>query len=118
MRKHATTDMFDIGLALATSLTETFCRTRAFVIIATHFQQLTSVGYVYRNVSNHHFDVIYTDKILESDQNDTNVRQRFESRMNLLESSNENNTIIYSYTLRPGICQDLHYGSRSLHSMT
>jgi len=67
------------------------CRSQAFVIIATHFQQLTSVGYIYRNVANYHFDVIYNDKIEDNE---------------LIEQ----NTIIYSYTLRPGICKDLHYG--------
>jgi hypothetical protein len=28
----------------------------------------------------------------------------------ILDQLKEQNTIIYSYTLRPGICKDLHYG--------
>jgi DNA mismatch repair ATPase MutS len=91
---------FVSGLALATSITETLCRSKAFVILATHFQQLTSVGYIYRNVANYHFNVIYNDKI---DINDSTNRTKF-------DQLKEQNTIIYSYTLRPGICKDLHYG--------
>jgi len=95
------------GLALATSITETLCRSEAFVILATHFQQLTSVGYIYRNVANYHFDVIYNDKI--EDNESTNRLQRSHPQT-ILNQLKEQNTIIYSYTLRPGICKDLHYG--------
>jgi DNA mismatch repair ATPase MutS len=103
-----TTFLFSfLGLALATSLTETLCRSQAFVIIATHFQQLTSVGYIYRNVANYHFDVIYNDKI--EDNESTNRLQRFHSQT-IVNQLKEQNTIMYSYTLRPGICKDLHYG--------
>lgn len=70
------------------SLTETFCQSQSFVIIATHFRQLTSIGYQYRNVANYHFDVTYTDETLDE----------------------RDKTIVYSYALRPGICEDLHYG--------
>ena len=76
-----------IGLALAMSLSETFCQSQSFVIIATHFRQLTSIGYQHRNIANYHFDVKYGDQICEEDKG-----------------------IVYSYTLRPGICEDLHYG--------
>jgi hypothetical protein len=32
------------------------------------------------------------------------------NRQTILDQLKEQNTIIYSYTLRPGICKDLHYG--------
>lgn len=100
-----------IGLALATSLTETFCRSHAFVVIATHFQQLTSVGYLHRNVANYHFDVIYSDKIPIGTESDSVGRPSRHPTSNRLEQLNDDNTIVYSYTLRPGICRDLHYGN-------
>ncbi|CAF3793740.1 unnamed protein product [Rotaria sordida] len=98
------------GLALATSITETLCRSQAFVIIATHLQQLTSVGYIYRNLANYHFNVIYNDKIgSDTDSDSINRLRRFHPQT-ILNQLKEQNTIIYSYTLRPGICKDLHYG--------
>ena len=105
-----------IGLALATSLTETFCRSHAFVVIATHFQQLTSVGYLYRNVANYHFDVIYSDQIPSETESEPISRPRHHPASHRLEQLNEENTIVYSYTLRPGICKDLHYGNSWMHT--
>ncbi|CAF0970194.1 unnamed protein product [Adineta steineri] len=98
------------GLALATSITETLCRSQAFVIISTHFQQLTSVGYVYRNVANYHFDVIYNEKLTSDVESDSTNRLRRFHPQTVLDQLKEQNTIIYSYILRPGICKDLHYG--------
>lgn len=92
------------GLALATSITEYLCRSNAFVILATHFQQLTSIGYIYRNVGNYHFDVIYND-------NQTNDRLQHLHSSTIFDRLKEQNSIAYSYTLRPGICKDLHYGN-------
>ena len=92
------------GLALATSITEHLCRTEAFVIFATHFQQLTSVGYIYRNVANYHFDVIYKEK---SDESQTIKRLQSHS---ILDQVKQQITIVYSYTHRPGIWKDLHGG--------
>lgn len=103
------TDFFVLGLALATSITESLCRSEVFVIIATHFQQLTSVGYIYRNVANYHFDVIYNEK--NEDNESTNNLQRLQPQT-ILDRIKEQNTIVYSYTLRPGICKDLHYGKK------
>lgn len=100
--------LFFLGLALATSITETLCRSEALVIIATHFQQLTSVGYIYRNVANYHFDVIYNEKIEDGES-----IKRFHPQT-ILDRIKEQNTIVYSYTLRPGICKDLHYGKKGL----
>ena len=93
-RKQRTSHRIPTGLSLATSLTETLCRSQAFVIIATHFQQLTSVGYLFRNVANYHFDVVYTDHMVTEPNG----------------SSHDRHAIVYSYSLRPGICKDLHYG--------
>lgn len=93
-----------IGLALATSITEHLCRSNAFVILATHFQQLASVGYIYRNVGNYHFDVIYNE-------NPTNNRLQRLHSSTILDQLKEQNSIVYSYTLRPGVCKDLHYGN-------
>ncbi|CAF4133222.1 unnamed protein product [Rotaria magnacalcarata] len=99
------------GLALATSITETLCRSQAFSIIATHLQQLTSVGYIHRNLANYHFDVIYNDKISSDVDSDLAHRSRhFHPPQAMLNRLQEQNNIIYSYTLRPGICKDLHYG--------
>ncbi|UJR15112.1 hypothetical protein I4U23_002078 [Adineta vaga] len=98
------------GLALATSLTETLCRTQAFVVISTHFQQLTSIGYIYRNVANYHFDVIYNEKLISDTESDSTHRLRRFHPQNIIDQLKEQNTIIYSYTLRPGICKNLHYG--------
>ncbi|CAF4481098.1 unnamed protein product, partial [Rotaria sp. Silwood2] len=97
-------------LALATSITETLCRSEAFSIIATHLQHLTSVGYIYRNLANYHFDVIYNDKIGSDTDSDSIHRLRRFHPQTILDQLKEQNTIIYSYTLRPGICKDLHYG--------
>lgn len=74
---------------MATSLTEHFCRSRAFTIIASHFQQLTSIGYVYRNVVNYHFDVSYSS-----------------------EEENQTVNIGYPYVLRLGVCRNVHYGKK------
>ncbi|CAF2864781.1 unnamed protein product, partial [Rotaria sp. Silwood2] len=99
-------------LALATSITETLCRSEAFSIIATHLQHLTSVGYIYRNLANYHFDVIYNDKIGSDTDSDSIHRLRRFHPQTILDQLKEQNTIIYSYTLRPGICKDLHYGNK------
>lgn len=96
--------LIHLGLALATSIAETLCRSQAFSIIATHLQQLTSIGYVYRNVANYHFDVVYNDKVLSDIDSDSTNPPRTFNRLN------EENNIIYSYTLRPGTCKDRHYG--------
>ncbi|CAF1168591.1 unnamed protein product [Adineta ricciae] len=96
--------------ALATSLTETLCQTKAFVIISTHFQQLTSIGYIYRNVANYHFDVIYNDKLSSDAESDSTSHSRRFHPQSVIDQLKEQNTIVYLYTLRPGICKDLHYG--------
>ena len=93
-------------MALATSLTERFCNSKAFTIIATHFQQLTSIGYFYRNVANYHFDVTHSERSV-TDHQTNSTRHRAQT---ILERLNEDSTIGYPYTLRPGICKDVHYG--------
>ena len=80
-------------MALATSITESLCRTKAFVIIATHFQQLTSVGYIYRNVANYHFDVIYKEKMEDSEST-----KRLQAQT-ILDRLKEQNTIVYSLSI-------------------
>ncbi|CAF4889609.1 unnamed protein product [Rotaria sp. Silwood1] len=97
-------------LALATSITETLCRSESFVILATHLQQLTSIGYIYRNLANYHFDIIYNDKIHSDIDNDSINRLHHFQSQTIFDQIKEQNTIIYSYILRPGICKDLHYG--------
>ncbi|CAF3981488.1 unnamed protein product, partial [Rotaria sp. Silwood1] len=96
-------------LALATSITETLCRSESFVILATHLQQLTSIGYIYRNLANYHFDIIYNDKIHSDIDNDSINRLHHFQSQTIFDQIKEQNTIIYSYILRPGICKDLHY---------
>jgi hypothetical protein len=65
---------------------------------------------MYRNVANYHFDVIYNDKIVSDvDSESTNRLRRFQPQT-MIDQLREQNTIVYSYTLRPGICKDLHYG--------
>jgi hypothetical protein len=43
------------------------------------------------------------------DSDSTNRLRRFHPQT-VLDQLKEQNTIIYSYTIRPGICKDLHYG--------
>ena len=44
-------------------------------------------------------------------ENPSNHRRQRLHSSTILDQLKEQNTIVYSYTLRPGICKDLHYGN-------
>ncbi|CAF0903734.1 unnamed protein product [Didymodactylos carnosus] len=95
------------GLALATSIIEYLAKTsQAFVIFATHFQQLTSISHAYKNISNYHFDVVYN----ETNEHDSSTVRFHRKQTNLVEKLREQNAIIYDYQLKPGACKEVHYG--------
>lgn len=102
------------GLGIAFAVCEELIHTRAFVLFATHFQDLASSLTVYHNVVNLHLEteVKNTNRLYPAklERQHLSYLSAFDFSCQIMDGERDAPGIIYKYHITDGSAKEEHYG--------